>query len=73
LESIVDEADKDIKVLNSKIADRQIENEFLAEKLEKLIELKIEMEQKKEKEKGYNSNKSYDVNNKNYENKILKN
>ncbi len=50
---IVAEADKDMKTLKDKIAQREKENQFLAEKLEKLIELKIEMEQKKEeKEKA---------------------
>lgn len=47
-EIIVAEADEDMKTLKDKIAHREKENQFLAEKLEKLIELKIEMEQKKE-------------------------
>ena len=64
LEIIAAEADNDKKILNDKIADRQKENEFLAEKLEKLIELKIEMEQKKEKDKCYDLNKNSAVNNK---------
>ena len=59
LEKIVAEANKDIDDLNEKITDKLKDNESLAVKLEKLIELKFEMEQKKEKNKNnYNSHNS---------------
>jgi uncharacterized coiled-coil protein SlyX len=62
LEKIVAEANKDIDDLNEKITDKLKDNESLAVKLEKLIELKFEMEQKKEKNK--NNYNSHNTNNK---------
>lgn len=57
-ERIVADADKDMETLKYKISHREKENQFLAEKLEKLIELKIEIEQKKEENKKNNKNHS---------------
>ena len=51
-DKIVEEASKDIGNLNLKICEKEKENNFLAEKLKKLIELKLEMDEKKVKKKN---------------------